>query len=212
MAKKNIKRKNDNFMKDALILFAITLVLGLCLGLVYKVTKEPIDKAAEEAKQIAYQKVYDGKDIEIVEDEALTKSAVEYVSEKYAATIQEAVVVKDTSGTELGKAYIVSAKGYGGDVTLSVGIDTEGVVTGMDVITMNETAGLGANCTKPEFKEQFKGKTGELSVTKSGNAGEDEIDALSGATITSKAVTSAVNMCLEFSGTLDSGEGKGAAQ
>ena len=210
MAKNKIKRKGDNFIKDALILFAITLVLGLCLGLVYKVTKDPIDKAAEEAKQIAYQKVFEGNEIEIEPFLDSDMDEDKMVSEETGAAIKEAVYVKDASGNPLGRAYIASGKGYGGEVTISVGIDNDGVLTGVDVITMNETAGLGANCTKPEFKEQFKGKTGPLQVTKSGGAGDNEIDALSGATITSKAVTSAVNMCLEFDAASNGGEKEGA--
>ena len=161
---KQIKRKGDNFIKDALILFSITLVLGLCLGFVYKLTKEPIDTAAEEAKLEAYQSVFGSDPIELDEDEAFNKAATEYVSENYKAAIEEAVFVKNGQGEEIGKAFIVAAKGYGGDVTISVGVDGEGVVTGIDIISMNETAGLGANCTKPEFKEQFKGKPAILQL------------------------------------------------
>ena len=205
---KKIQRKGDNFVKDALILFAITLILGLCLGMVYTVTKKPIDNAAEEAKQVAYQKVFEGADIEVKQDDKLTAAAEAFISETNNAVIQEAVIVCDKSSNELGKAFIASGKGYGGDVTISVGIGTDGVITGIDIISMNETAGLGANCTRPEFKEQFKGKSGEIAVVKSGASQENEIDALSGATITSKAVTSAVNACLEFA----SAFGEGAAE
>ena len=64
--------------------------------------------------------------------------------------------------------------------------------------TLPETAGLGQKATLPEFYEQFKGKGTKLSVKKGGGAGENEIDAISGATITSTAVTNVVNAATEF--------------
>ena len=199
MAKKKIKRKGDSFVRDALILCGITVILALCLAFVYNMTKNPINDAAEEGKKVAYKNVFSSyDDIDIENDAALTKAIEGYTPADEGAKITEGVIVKDKSGNDIGKAFIASAKGYGGDVTVSVGIDNEGVITGIDIVSMNETAGLGANCTSEEFKSQYIGKSGELEVTKSGAPGDSEINALSGATITSKAVTSAVNTCTEF--------------
>lgn len=98
--------------------------------------------------------------------------------------------------------YVVTATskdGYGGDVTVSVGITTDGEVKGIEFLTLNETAGLGMNASKPEWKGQFADKKVEqFSVTKSGSTSDEEIDAISGATITSNAVTNAVNTALYF--------------
>lgn len=199
MAKRKIKRKGDSFVRDALILCGITVILALCLAVVYNMTKSPINNAAEEGKKVAYKSVFSSyDDIDIENDDTLTKAIEGYTPADEGAKITEGVIVKDKSGNVIGRAFIASAKGYGGDVTVSVGIDNEGVITGIDIVSMNETAGLGANCTNEEFKEQFSGKSGEIGVTKSGTPDDSEINALSGATITSKAVTSAVNTCAAF--------------
>ena len=78
---------------------------------------------------------------------------------------------------------------------LTVGIKSDGTVSGVSIGSHEETAGLGAKATEPEFYEQFAGKPadGSLSVIKNGTAGESEILAISGATITSKGITDAVN-------------------
>ena len=196
---RKIKRKNDNYLRDAFVLCGITLVLALILGGVYMMTKEPIDEAAEKGKQVAYQNVFpDNETINIVNDEELTKAAVEYEPEDTKTKITEAVKVTDAAGSDIGTAYIAATKGYGGTLTVSVGVNKEGVVTGIDIVSMNETAGLGANCTKDDFKAQYAGKSGEISVTKSETPADNEISAISGATITSDAVTDAVNKCLSF--------------
>lgn len=93
---------------------------------------------------------------------------------------------------EVGFVFTSKAKGYGGDVTVMTGMDMDGVITGIEILSHDETPGLGANSTKPEFKERFKGKSGELAVNKTSNEGQS-VQAITAATITSKAVVSAVN-------------------
>ena len=92
---------------------------------------------------------------------------------------------------------VTSHDGYGGDIEITVGYTgEEGALscTGISFLTLAETAGLGMNAQEPEFMGQYTGKgTDPLTVTKSGSAGEAEINAMSGATITSDAVTNAVN-------------------
>ena len=91
--------------------------------------------------------------------------------------------------------FTAAAKGYGGDVTVMVGIGADGKVTGIEILSHDETPGLGANSTKPEFKNRFVGKSGVLMVSKTSNEGQN-VQAITAATITSKAVTSAVNASL----------------
>lgn len=207
MANKKIKRKGDSLIKDALILFAITLLLGLVLGGVYMVTKDPIDEAAEAAKQEAYSRVFAEYDnVAFESDDAVSTLLEKYNSddevikgqdgEAIDANVTEAVAAKDGSGNVIGYAFIAQSKGYGGDVSISVGVTTDGVVSGIDIVSMSETAGLGAKCTDEDFKAQYAGKSGEIVVSKSGASADNEIDALSGATITSNAVTRSVNACL----------------
>lgn len=101
----------------------------------------------------------------------------------------------DKDGNEVGIVFTVSGKGYGGDVTVMVGVGNDGKVTGIEILSHNETPGLGANSTKPEFKNRFVGKGGVLAVNKTSNEGQN-VQAITAATITSKAVTNAVNEAL----------------
>ncbi len=103
----------------------------------------------------------------------------------------------DAEQNLVGYVFSTSAKGYGGDIVTMVGVDAEGKVAGIDFLTIAETAGLGMNATKDDFKAQFIGKNGIIGVNKN-TPNENEIQALTGATITSKAVTNAVNIALEL--------------
>ena len=96
-----------------------------------------------------------------------------------------------------GYVFTTSAKGYGGDIITMVGINADGTISGMDFLLISETAGLGMNADSDDFKAQFVGKSDEIGLSKN-NPAENEIQALTGATITSKAVTSAVNIALEL--------------
>ena len=89
---------------------------------------------------------------------------------------------------------ITTPEGYGGDITFSLGVKNDGTLNGIEILSISETAGLGMNATKDDFKNQFKDKKAEeFKVTKTGAQSEDEIDALSGATITSRAMVGGVN-------------------
>ena len=96
------------------------------------------------------------------------------------------------AGEEVGYVFTTGAKGYGGTVSVMVGIGADGVITGIEILSHAETPGLGANAVKPEFKDRFIGKSGELTVDKNSNDGQN-VQAITAATITSKAVVSAVN-------------------
>ncbi len=98
----------------------------------------------------------------------------------------------DDSGNQVGYVFTAGAKGYGGTVAVMVGLDNEGVITGIEILSHAETPGLGANAVKPDFKNRFMGKSGTLTVDKVSNDGQN-VQAITAATITSKAVTAAVN-------------------
>ena len=110
------------------------------------------------------------------------------------ATIDEVCTVGDTG-------YVITTTdkdGYGGDIQVSVGIQSDGTVTGVSFLSLSETAGLGMKAKEPSFYEQYVGKNPtKFAVSKDGGDGE-QIDALSGATITSRAVTGAVNAALGY--------------
>ena len=108
---------------------------------------------------------------------------------------KENIYVAKASGELVGVCVISEALGYGGTVQVMVGVDKEGKVAGIDILSHSETPGLGANADNPDFTNQFTGKTGNITVSKTAG-GENEIQAISGATVTSNAVTKAVNDAL----------------
>ena len=94
-------------------------------------------------------------------------------------------------------AVEVAPAGFGGSITMMVGVDTDGSVLGVRVIDHSETAGLGAvaaadSAAGQAFRDGFLGQTGSVTVTKDGGT----VDALTGATITSRAVCQGVNAAL----------------
>ncbi len=192
----------NKLVKDALILTAITVVAGLALGLVYEITKDPIAAAQEQAIQDAYAAVFAEAssfvDIDGFDSEAATAVVAEagYTDD----TIDGVVEAQSASGETLGYVITVtSSAGYGGSITFSVGITSDGTLNGYSITDISETAGLGMKAKESAFSSQFEGIAAEiLEVTKTGSTSETEIDAISGATITSKAVTYGVDAAITY--------------
>lgn len=186
----------NKIVKNTLILTMITLVAGLGLGLVYEVTKAPIAQAQETAKKEAWQMVFPEADINDFEQVELDEKAAGKALADMGVngTIDEACTVGDMG-------YVVTATdkdGFGGSITVTVGITSDGMVNGVSILSINETAGLGMKAAEPAFYGQYEGKqTEKFVVSKDGGDGEP-IDALSGATITSRSVTGAVNAALGY--------------
>ena len=193
--------KKGGFMKDAWILFAITLISGLLLGAVYQITKVPIQMA--EAKeslhkyQIAYPDAVDFVFDQAIQDQvAVSKETLKEQKPEYGnVAVSVALKAVDASGNVIGHIITASSDdSYGGTVKVSVGITNEGKITGVELLEISDTPGLGMKATEPAFKDQYKDKTvEEFTVTKTGSTSDSEINAISGATITSNAVTGAVN-------------------
>ncbi len=192
----------NKIAKNTFILTAITLIAGVLLGLVYEVTKNPIAVAKENTKQEAYRTVLpDAVSFESYTDFDGSEASEVLQGAGYTGEdITEVAQAEDKNGELIG--YVITAtshEGYAGDIQISVGILNDGTVKGIDMLSINETAGLGMKADEPEFKNQFKDKQVEkFSYTKSGEEGDDKIDALSGATITTSAVTNAVDSALVY--------------
>lgn len=105
-----------------------------------------------------------------------------------------------SDGTTAGYVFTTESKGYGGTIQVLTGIDNDGNVTGVAILSHNETPGLGANATKDSYLDQYQqaGPDNGFSVIKSGEKADGQIDAITGATITSRAVTDAVNVALDL--------------
>lgn len=181
-----------DMFKLGLNLLIISAVAALLLALTNSVTASTIAQRNEQANAEARKLVLESaQDFEQVKDVKTDNSKGVKVSEIYEA--------KDASGNTVGYTLKVLPSGYGGTIELMVGIDSaKGQVSGINVVSNSETAGLGAKATNPEFSDQYKGKPlEELSVLKNGTPGDTEIKAISGATITSTAVTNGVDAAIE---------------
>lgn len=197
-------------IKDAVILCLITLIAGILLGFVYDITKEPIAEQNEKTKIAAYNSVFDTLDrYENVENLSSLQNAVDEAGYD-AVSVDEVVSAYDSGSAFLG--YIITVtdgEGYGGDIKMTVGIDTDGYITGLELLDINETAGLGMKAKDSSFRSQFVGiKANEIVYTKSGKATDNEIDAISSATITTNAVTNGVNGALAVYRELGGGTGE----
>ena len=191
----------NKIVKNTLILTAITVVSGLLLGVVYDITKEPIAQAQENTKQEAYRAVLsDASSFEAVDFDADSASSLLSENGYTSDEITEVVEGTDDSGETVGYVISVqSGEAYDGTLELSVGIATDGTVKGVEILDISETAGLGMKADEAEFKDQFKDKNVEkFTYTKTGEDGDDMIDAISGATITTNAVTNAVDSALVY--------------
>ena len=188
-------------IKDALILFAITLIAGLMLGVVNDITKEPIAQQEQKAKNEACQNVFAAADA--FEAQELADSAqIEQVLTDAGisgADVDELMAAKDASGALLGYVITVTDhEGYGGDIQFSMGITNEGTLNGISLLSISETAGLGMRAGEvlvPQFADKNVSK---FTYTKTGATADYEIDAISGATITTNAVVNGVNAGLAY--------------
>lgn len=188
----------NKIVKNAIILTVITLVAGLGLGFVYEITKDPIAQAEDAAKKEAWQQVFPEASLEEFEaidvDAEIAEQVISDLGIK--ATVDE--VCRVNGGDD---GYVITTtdkEGYGGNIQITVGITNDGTVNGVSILSISETAGLGMRATEPAFYEQYQGKqTDKFVVSKDGGEGEP-IDALSGATITSRAMTGAVNAALAY--------------
>ncbi|MCI6277171.1 MAG: RnfABCDGE type electron transport complex subunit G [Clostridium sp.] len=179
-------KKEKSIIQLGLILLVITAIAGLILGVVYNVTKDSIANQEKLANENAMKALLTDADSFTKKDMSLPASVLE--------------VNEGKKGSEsVGYAIKVSSKGYGGQIQLMVGIDKSGKLAGIQILSQSETAGLGANCTNPEFYGQYAGKSIEKDIEVVKTEGNDsQIKAITGATITSKGVTTGVNEAVKF--------------
>ena len=183
-------------LKNAGILLAITVIAGFVLGAVYQITKEPIALAEEAAAIAAYKEVFadaaDFSKLEVKAD-ALAQGGIA------GSDIDNVFEALGSDGTLLGYVLVVTNhEGYGGDIQFTVGVANDGTVNGISILSIAETPGLGMEA-ESVLKPQYAGKNvAQFIVTKTGASSDEQIDAISGATITSDAVTNGVNAGLYY--------------
>ena len=199
----------NKLVKDALVLTAITIIAGLLLGGVYQITKEPIAQANEQATQDAYRAVFaeadSFADCEAFDAESANQIIADagYQGDITNCEIANVVEALDASGNKLGYVVtITSHSGYGGDITFSIGVTNDGTLNGYSITDISETAGLGMKAKESKFMDQFTGIPAE-TVELSKNGGT--IEAISGATITSKAMTYGIDAGMLYISSLNGG-------
>ena len=199
-----------NMLRDAAILFVITVVAGAILGSVYSVTKEPIAEQEEKKKQEACQEVFADaaafEAMEVNEDETVVVLAAGGYEK---SSVNQVMRAQDTAGNDLGYVItITSHEGYGGDIQFSMGVRMDGTLSGISILSIAETPGLGMRAEEvlqPQFAEK---QVAQFTYTKTGAVSDDQIDAISSATITTNAMTNTVNAGLYYFHTaLEGGSG-----
>lgn len=184
-----------NIIKNTGILLAITVVAAIALSFVYELTKGPIADAAQKAKAEAYQKVYESAAAFEDVDNATTLIKEYNATLNKGTAVEEVLRTVDEAGNSLGYVMTVSAKGYAGPVRIALGIDKSGTVVGYAVLEHEESPGFGANCENENIRQQFLGITAA-----------DQIDGITGATITSNALRSETQAAIDFVKKLEGGE------
>lgn len=193
---------NKKIVHDALILTAFTLVLGFILGAVNEITKEPIAAANKAAQDAAYREVFaDAASFEENADFTAQKAAEIIADSEY--TSDEIIGVAnalDDAGNVIGYVInVTSHEGSQADITFTVGIQNDGTINGYSITSISETPGLGMLVNEEDFKKQFNDKSAEaFTVVKSEPASDTEIESVTGATISSRAIANGVNACLVY--------------
>lgn len=191
-------------LRLALTLLIITSVMAAALAGVNAITKDRIAAITKEKTDKAIREVL--PNAVYISDPIVSKnlSLPDGVRNLYIGSTQPpADSLPAPQAEKIGYAIEVAPSGFDGEITMMVGVDPEGKVLGISIINHTETAGLGAvaaanSAAGKAFREQFIGMSGELAVSKDGG----EVDAITGATITSRAVTEGVNVALAFARTL----------
>ena len=189
---KNSKAKE--IIVPAVSLFLICVVVTALLALTNAVTAPKIDALAVETQEATKKQVLSSAD-SFSEEKQVEKDGVSYTYYDGLAS----------DGSVVGYVFVTSAKGYGGDISVMVGVLGDGTVAGVNILSINETAGLGMNAKNQSFLDQFLGKSGEIGVAKN-NPSDTEIQALTGATITSSAMATAVNTALSLYAEIGGGQ------
>ena len=175
-------------MKESLRLGVILfLITGICVGLLGVVNQITLPIIEANSLKIEQESM---KQLLSEADNFIQVNAI-------SDTLIKKVFVAKSSSNIVGYVVNVEPKGYGGTIGLLVGIDSDHVIKGVKILSHSETPGFGANADKPAFIDQYTGRKGLLKVIKT-TPKEGEIQAITGATITSAAITEGVNAAVNY--------------
>lgn len=187
--KLNIKE----IIKIGVILFLITAVSAALLAFVNGKTAPLIEKNSLAKEQSALKTVMpEAASFEETSIDCATDTGIDDSNK-----INKIYSAKSSGGETIGVCVITETTGYDVGIQTVTGVNADLEVTGIDIIAMNETPGLGAKAAEDSFKNQYSGKSGVIGVSK-GTPSDTEIQAISGATKTSNGVTKGVNIALKI--------------
>ena len=210
-----MRKEETSLVHDIVIITIITLIAGLLLGVIHSITAGPI-AAQEEKTRIRTQKAVfpAASSFKVVEGIADDEVLIEKVADTGLTKTEVCAVdiAYDEAGDKLG--YVVTSlnkEGYGGEIKIMTGIDTTGEelsINGIAFLTLADTAEMAMTADLPEFKDQFVDLVpGDdmIVYTKIGKSAPNEIDAISGSTITTSSVMKAANAALVAARYLEGG-------
>lgn len=178
-----IKQNKNDIIKPVAVLLAICIIIPLALSLTNKITK---DKIAELDEKNSRETMAD-----LIEADNFTECGFGENEFNYYTAVKD--------GNIIGYIFKTAEKGYGGDVSVMTAVNTDGTVKSVAILDVsNETPGLGQNAAKESFYSQYADKKSGISLVKNGaESDKNEVNAVTGATITSTAVNKAVNTALK---------------
>jgi electron transport complex protein RnfG len=195
-----------NSLRNIVVLTAITVVAAFALAITYRVTEAKINNSArlEALKSVKAVLPKDAKGNPLFTNDP-DKLAFEMKITEDQKQVDPLLVFYpglNDKGEIIGFAVKVTSKiGYAGNIQMMIGMTPKGEILDIQILSMNETPGLGTKVSEPAFKDQFKGKsleTGAKFVLKKDDSSNYDLDAVSGATISSRAFTYAVHRVVTF--------------
>ena len=185
----------NKIVKDALVLMAFSLVLGFVLGGVYKITEPIIAEATLRKEMEAYKVVFETADTFNQKEVDATLAAK--VLETYPDIIDKVFEAVDANGNALGYVVQLTTKdGFSGGIVMIVGVQLDGSIAGVSVVSHQESPGFGADILVPSYLDNFKGLAGSDA---------NGVAMVSGVTITSIAIRNAVNAAVAYANALVGG-------
>ena len=180
-----IKSNKNDIIKPVAVLLAICIIIPLALSLTNRITKDKIAELDEKNSRETMAS--------LIKADSFTEEEFKDGENDFTYNL----ALKD--GEIVGYIFKTAEKGYGGDVSVMTAVNVDGTVKSVAILDVsNETPGLGQNAAKESFYSQYEGKTSGISLLKNGaDSAKNEVNAVTGATITSTAVNKAVNQALE---------------
>ncbi len=196
----------NELIRPVAVLAVICITVSLLLGLTNFLTAKRITELASKAEREAMAALLEAKQYEEID---FSENAYYNPDAGFAFYI-----AKGEDGKEIGYLVTTAANGYGGEVKVMTAVSLDKKVFGVNILSVaDETPGLGQNVTKEEFYKQFIGKSENIvAVKNSAIEDKNEINAVTGATVTSRAVTKSVNSALEAVKAYEKAEEDRAAQ